>query len=253
MRSAVVVSCLAVMLALGGSCGGGGTGTGGGAGGGSGGGGGGTQLDCPGLISCASACNQTDQACLNGCGAQATSDAVTKYNMLVDCVNAHSCTTSDCLQMNCNAELTACTGSSGTGGGAGGGGGGGGSGVGDTTSGKCVMSASYCWDYTLTVTTNHNDGVEHYVYYEANAASSGQAACTNSSFSTPMPGPWDNAAISQRNLTQKQTACSIGGGTFTQGAACSLSGSMGHCTNTIANVWDGTTLTATTTAAWSVP
>lgn len=260
-RAVIVGSLLALTFALGGSCGGGGSGTGGGAGGGSGGGsggggGGGTTLDCPGLVTCAGNCTQTDQACLNACGAQASSTAITQYNALVDCMNTNSCTTTQCLQMNCGAELNACIGSSGTGGGAGGagggsGGGGGGSG-GTTTSGKCQLS-SYCWDYTLTVTTNHNDGVEHYVYYDASLTSSGQSACMNSTFSAQQPGPWDNAAISARNLTQKKTACSLAGGTFTEGAACSLSGSLGHCTNDITNVWDGTTLTATTTAAWSVP
>jgi hypothetical protein len=201
-----------------------------------------------------------DATCLNACAAQTTSDVITTYNALVDCLNTHSCTTTQCLEQNCSTQLNACIGSAtgggaggGTGGGSGGGTGGGGGGTGGTTtSGKCQLS-NYCWDYTLTVTTNHNDGVEHYVYYDASLTASGQSACMNSTFGQQISGPWDNAAISARNLTQKKTACSLAGGTFTEGAACSLTGSLGHCTNDITNVFDGTTLTATTTAAWSVP
>ena len=261
-RSAFAVVALAVLAGCGG---GGGTGTGGGSGGGGGtGGGGGQALDCPGLVSCTSNCADMDQACLNACGAQTTNDVIAVYNALVDCTNAHSCTTGECVQQNCANELNACVGSSGTGGGAGGGGGS----VGLTTSGKCEISATLpnntmirtCWDYSLTVSTNHNDGTEHYVYYDSTTVTSGQSACTDSTFSAQQPGPWDNASISARNLSQKKTACALqaqGGASavFTEGATCSLSGSLGHCTWTVTNVWDPgtTTLTATVGTMWAVP
>lgn len=255
-RSAFAVVALAVLAGCGG---GGGTGTGGGSGGGAGGGSGGVPLDCPGLLNCTSNCTNMAQSCLNACGEATTSDVITTYNALVDCTNNHSCSTSDCVQQNCATELAACAGTSGTGGGAGGGG--------LTTSGKCeiqitgTVTMSTCWDYSLTVSTNHNDGTEHYVYYDATSAGSGQTSCKDSTFSAQQPGPWDNDTISARNLAQKKTACALQAqtpgatATFTEGAACSLSGSLGHCTWAVANVWDPgtTTLTATVHTTWSTP
>ncbi|MFO0596776.1 MAG: hypothetical protein U0228_15795 [Myxococcaceae bacterium] len=251
--------------------GGGGGSSGGGTGGGTGGGsttgggsatGGGTG-DCLFLVNCASQCADTDQPCRDACGTQSTTLAITQYNALMDCSNGHACADTACVNQYCSAELTACRGSSGTGGGGGT--------TGLTTSGKCevqfavpnVAIERWCWDYTLTVSTNHNDGNEHWFYYDAMSASSGQSTCasSNNTFTAQQPGPWNDATISATNLNQKRSACQQQGNvmyttaTFTEGAACSSSGSLGHCTMTVTNVWNPSTtdLTATTTGTWSVP
>lgn len=107
---------------------GGGTAMGGGAGGGTATGGGtamGGTRNCPWLVTCASNCAQTDQACLNTCGGEATSAAVAQYNALVECSNTNNCQDDACVQQNCATQLTACVGMSGMDGGSGGGAGGG--------------------------------------------------------------------------------------------------------------------------------
>lgn len=81
---------------------------------------GGTQ-NCPWLVTCATNCSQTDQACLNACGAQATSTALAQYNALVDCTNTNGCQTDACVQQNCATPLSACVGSTMIDGGSGGG------------------------------------------------------------------------------------------------------------------------------------
>lgn len=279
MKKLLGILVLAFAVACGGSGGstgggggssstGGSGGGGGGAGGGSatgGGGGASSNQSCPWLVDCATACGQ-DQACLNDCGAQATPSAIAAYNALIDCVNASSCTDDACILATCPTELDACNGNAGTGGGAGGGGGG----SGLTTSGRCEIRVNvpnsaelnWCWDYELTVTTGHNDGIEHWVYRDTMTVGGGQTTCTNENgqtFSGPAPGPWDNAAVSQQNVTNKQSACTQTGmqmfttATWTPGAACSLAGSLGHCNRNVTNTWDGSTLTSLVQTTWTVP
>lgn len=273
MARALVVLVLTSVVAV--SCspptptptgGGGGTSlTGGGGGGTATGGGGGSQgtNDCVWLINCATNCADTDQACRDACGAQSTSAAIGQYNALVDCANAHACADTACIETSCASQLTACRGSTGTGGG-------GGSSGGLTTSGRCEITVAvpnsapivYCWDYELTVTTNHNDGVEHFVYRDSQSAGSGQSTCTSENgqtFSAPFSGPWDDSAASMQNVTNKRNACTLAGSqpyttaTWAESAACSLSGSLGHCTRNVTNVWDGQNLNSTVQTAWTVP
>lgn len=130
MNRVLCASSLLVTLAC--SPSGGGGGTAGGApfptaggfsssGGGAAGGGsasGGTKT-CPWLVTCATNCTQTDQACLNACGAQATATALAQYNALVDCTNTNNCQADACVQQKCGAPLSACVGSSGVDGGSG--------------------------------------------------------------------------------------------------------------------------------------
>lgn len=246
------------------SSGGGGGSTGGGGGSATGGGGGsaGTQ-NCAWLVNCATTCSQTDQACLDGCGAQSTSTAITQYNALVDCTNSHNCTDAACIETNCATQLAPCRASSGTGGGGGGS-------AGLTTSGSCEIRVNtpggtpinYCWDYELTVTTNHNDGIEHWVYRDTQTVSGGQSTCTSENgqtFSAPFSGPWDNATGSMQNVTNKRNACNLSASqpyttaTWAENSACSLSGSLGHCNRTVTNTFDGQNITSTVQTTWAVP
>jgi hypothetical protein len=238
---------------------------------------------CAWLAQCVGNCAANDSACPNTCAGQATSAAVTRYNTLLTCAINHNCNDSACIQTNCPTETNACAndGQTGTGGGSGGGSGGGtavgggsgggtaaggGTGAGLTTSGRCEVTGlgvNTCWDYSLTVTTNHNDGVEHYVYDDATSAAVGQNTCTQSAGTfTAGAGTnvFDPATVSASNLSHKRSACeaqNAGGvtATFTEGASCSLTGSLGHCTANIVNVFDpgAQTVTATTTTSWSTP
>jgi hypothetical protein len=144
-----------------------------------------------------------------------------------------------------------------------------GPGQGYTTSGSCdivtklpgIVDSHTCWDYTLTATTNHNDGTEHYVAYAPDDVAGTQSACTSQSYSAPQAGPWDSASISASNLSHKKQACDLSGSgygttaTWTEGAACPTAGSLGHCTDAVTNVWDPSTtaLSASLVGVWSVP
>lgn len=225
----------------------------------------GAALDCVGLVACAAKCADADQACLDACGARASGGVVTIYNALVECSERRGCTTAECLEASCNSELNACRG----------GGGvvprdGGTAGVGLTTSGKCeitvsppgVMERRSCWDYSLTVTENHNDGTETFVFYDRESASSGRQTCDSNAgtFTAAQPGPWDSAAISAGNLANKRRACALVNGTFstatfTEGASCARAGSVGYCAHQVTNVWNPSTamLTATVATRWSGP
>jgi len=142
-------------------------------------------------------------------------------------------------------------------------------GNGYTTSGSCdivtnipnVLDSHTCWDYTLTVTTNHNDGIEHYVAYAQLDVSGTQSACTLQTYSASQPGPWDSASLSASNLSHKKQACDLSGSgygaaaTWTEGGTCGISGSLGHCTDTVTNHWDPSTqiLSSSLSGVWSVP
>ena len=137
-----------------------------------------------------------------------------------------------------------------------------------TTSGSCdivfsipnLVDSHTCWDYTLTVTTNHNDGIEHYVAYAPTDVSGTQSACTSQTYSANQAGPWDSAALSASNLSHKKQACDLSGSggataTWTEGGTCSLVGSLGHCTDAVINQWDPSTqvMGSSLTGVWSVP
>ena len=141
-------------------------------------------------------------------------------------------------------------------------------GNGYTTSGSCdivfkipgILDSHTCWDYTLTVTANHNDGFEHYVAYTQTDVSGTQSACTSQSYSASQPGPWDSASLSASNLSHKKQACDLSGSsgataTWTEGGTCSLAGSLGHCSDTATNQWDPSTqiLSSSLNGVWSVP
>ena len=142
-------------------------------------------------------------------------------------------------------------------------------GSGYTTSGSCdivvsipnVLESHTCWDYTLTVTTNHNDGIEHYVAYDQMDVSGTQSACTTQTDSADQPGPWDSASLSASNLSHKKQACDLSGSgygaasTWTEGGTCGIAGSLGHCTDTVANHWDPSTqiFSSSLSGVWSVP
>jgi len=142
-------------------------------------------------------------------------------------------------------------------------------GTGYTTSGSCDIVASIpnlleshtCWDYTLTVTANHNDGTEHYVAYSLTDVSGTQSACTSQSYSASQPGPWDSASISASNLSHKKQACDLAGSGYgatakwTEGGSCVLAGSLGHCTDKVANQWNPSTqiIDSSLMGTWSVP
>ena len=141
-------------------------------------------------------------------------------------------------------------------------------GNGYTTSGSCdivfkipgVVDSHTCWDYTLAVTANHNDGFEHYVAYAQTDVSGTQSACTSQTYSASQPGPWDSASLSASNLSHKKQACDLSGSsgasaTWTEGGACGLAGSLGHCTDTVTNQWDPSTqiISSSLNGTWSVP
>jgi hypothetical protein len=141
-------------------------------------------------------------------------------------------------------------------------------GNGYTTSGSCdivfsianLVDSHTCWDYTLTVTTNHNDGIEHYVAYAQTDVSGTQSACTSQTYSANQPGPWDSASLSASNLSHKKQACDLSGSsgatsTWTEGGTCGIGGSLGHCTDTVTNLWDPSTqiLSSSLSGTWSVP
>jgi hypothetical protein len=141
-------------------------------------------------------------------------------------------------------------------------------GQGYTTSGSCdivvnipnLLDSHTCWDYTMTVTTNHNDGTEHYVAYKATDVSGTQSACTSQSYSGSQPGPWNSASLSASNLSHKKQACDLSGSggaasTWTEGGACSTTGSLGHCMDAVTNAWDPATqaLSSSLIGVWSVP
>jgi hypothetical protein len=144
-----------------------------------------------------------------------------------------------------------------------------GGGSGYTTSGSCdvvtkipgLADSHTCWDYSMTVTTNHNDGIEHYVAYTTTDVAGTKSACTSQSYSATQPGPWDSATISASNLSHKKQACDIAGTsygtttTWTEGGSCPLAGSLGHCTDAATNAWDPATsvLSASLVGTWSVP
>jgi hypothetical protein len=124
-----------------------------------------------------------------------------------------------------------------------------------------MVDSHTCWDYTLSVTTNHNDGTEHYVAYTPDDVAGTQSACTSQSYSAPQPGPWDSASISASNLSHKKQACDLAGSsygttaTWTEGGVCALTGSLGHCTDAVTNAWNPSTtaLSASLIGVWSVP
>lgn len=141
-------------------------------------------------------------------------------------------------------------------------------GTGYTTSGSCnivysipnLVDSHTCWDYTLTVTANHNNGFEHYVAYAPTDVSGTQSACTSQTYSGNQPGPWDSASLSASNLSHKKQACDLSGSsgasaTWTEGGTCSLVGSLGHCTDTVTNQWDPSTqvMSSSLNGVWSVP
>lgn len=136
------------------------TGGGSGNGGGSAGGGstsGGTK-SCPWLVTCATNCSQTDQACLNACGAQATSTALAQYNALVDCTNTNNCQTDACVQQNCGAPLSACVGSTAMDGGTGSGGGSAGTCLPNTV-GSGVTARAGADEFVTTITAVNGDRI----------------------------------------------------------------------------------------------
>jgi hypothetical protein len=144
-----------------------------------------------------------------------------------------------------------------------------GAGQGYTTSGTCdivvnipnLLESHTCWDYTMTVTTNHNDGTEHYVAYMATDVLGTQSACTSQSYSGSQPGPWNSASISVSNLSHKKQACDLSGSsygatsTWTEGGACSTANSLGRCTDAVTNAWDPATqvLSSSLVGVWSTP
>ena len=282
--------------------------------------------DCVWLADCVSASTCTTQQCVDSCGAQASSLAIDQYLALVTCIADNpQCTTTDCLQVTCASEITACSGAPAavdagvspqpadaevptadaglqpsqpdtaavappdlggvvTGPDAA---------VADardavilpppvdarvdgfipagngyTTSGSCdivfsipnLVDSHTCWDYTLTVTTNHNDGIEHYVAYGQTDISGTQSACTSQAYSGNQPGPWDSASLSASNLSHKKQACDLSGSsgatsTWTEGGTCGLVGALGHCTDTVTNQWDPSTqiISSSLDGVWSVP
>ena len=221
--------------------------------------------DCPWLVSCLDPCAQDDNACVDQCAAQATAAAIAQFNDLGNCLQTYGCTDEACATAKCSAELLACAGTTTTSDG-------GATPVGGlTTSGKCEVrvelpsmpSQSWCWDFEMTVSGNHNDGTEHFVYYDSESAQSGQTTCSESAgtFTGGAGGTFDAQTISNMNLQNKKNACqaqAAGYGTtatFTEGADCALTGSLGHCTHQVTNVFDASsgTVTATTQTAWSVP
>jgi len=287
----------------------------GGSTGGSGGSSGVGNQNCNWLASCISSSSCSDQACIAGCAAQASSTAINQYAALIDCINANpQCTTTDCLAIVCSGEVAACNDTSvapvdggqtvasdagvpqvdvgpvpvadagpdlpkdtqgpdtplvidvsrSTDAGVDGAG----AGQGYMTSGSCdivftipnLVDSHTCWDYTMTVTTNHNDGIEHYFAYGATDVSGTQSACTSQSNSGSQPGPWDSAAISASNLSHKKQACDLSGSSgatsiWTEGGTCSPAGSLGHCTDAATNAWDPATqvLSSSLVGVWSVP
>jgi hypothetical protein len=144
-----------------------------------------------------------------------------------------------------------------------------GPGQGYTTSGSCdivvkipgLADSHTCWDYALTVTSNHNDGTEHYVAYTSLDVSGTKSACTSQSYAASQPGPWDSASLSASNLSHKKQACDLAGGgygatsTWTAGGSCSTAGSLGHCTDAVTNAWDPGTqvLSSSLVGSWSAP
>jgi collagen type VII alpha len=141
-------------------------------------------------------------------------------------------------------------------------------GQGYTTSGSCdivvnipnLLDSHTCWDYTMTATTNHNDGTEHYVAYKTTDVAGTQSACTSQSYSGSQPGPWNSASLSASNLSHKKQACDLSGSsgatsTWTEGGACSTAGSLGHCTDAVTNAWDPATqvLSSSLIGVWSTP
>jgi hypothetical protein len=144
-----------------------------------------------------------------------------------------------------------------------------GPGQGYTTSGSCdnvskipgMVDSHTCWDYTLTVTTNHNDGTEHYVAYMPDDAAGTKSACTAQSYSGTQSGPWDSASLSASNLSHKKQACDLEASsygtttTWTEGGTCTIAGSLGHCTDAVTNAWDPSTtvLSSSLVGVWSVP
>jgi hypothetical protein len=123
-----------------------------------------------------------------------------------------------------------------------------------------LVDSHTCWDYTMTVTTNHNDGIEHYVAYSPTDVAGTQSACTSQTYSANQPGPWDSASLSVSNLSHKKQACDLSGSsgastTWTEGGTCGLAGSLGHCTDAVTNHWDPSTqnISSSLVGVWSVP
>lgn len=114
---------------------------------------------CPWLVSCAGNCTQTDQTCLDACGAQASSVAVSQYNALVECSNTNNCQSDACVQQNCGAQLTACVGTAGMDGGSGGGAGGGAATCLPNTVGRGVTSRVGTDEFVTTITAVNADRV----------------------------------------------------------------------------------------------
>jgi hypothetical protein len=124
-----------------------------------------------------------------------------------------------------------------------------------------MVDSHTCWDYTLTVTTNHNDGTEHYVAYTLDDAAGTKSACTAQSYSGTQSGPWDSASLSDSNLSHKKQACDLEASSYgtttkwTEGGTCTIAGSLGHCTDAVTNAWDPSTtvLSSSLVGVWSVP
>ena len=269
---------------------------------------------CAWLADCVASDSCSTGACVEACGAQASSTAIVQFSALIDCISANpQCTTTSCLAAACTEQINACNGTTPAPHDAGGGPAVSvdatmdrpdakdaspktdagavatvdaadvvalplgpdagpdvaGSGQGYTTSGSCdvvvkipnLVDSHTCWDYTLTVTANHNDGTEHYVAYSQVDVSGTQSACTSQTYSGGQPGPWDAAAISASNLSHKKQACDMVGSsygstsTWTEGGYCGLAGSLGHCADVVTNVWDpiSQVLSSSLIGTWSVP
>jgi hypothetical protein len=134
-----------------------------------------------------------------------------------------------------------------------------------TVNGRCENAAGMgqpgaCWDFAYVVSGNNNTFVEKYFYYAALLAPSGHTTCTddnNQTFTASAGGtPMSAQTQASTILANKRRACDALGGTFTEGATgCSAAGSLGHCTETGANVYDvgSDSVTMHKTTTWATP
>jgi hypothetical protein len=64
------------------------------------------KLTCQGLYACAAECQ--DEACVEDCEGQATSDAVTKFRAVIACLQENECQDQACAMEKCGPEGEAC-------------------------------------------------------------------------------------------------------------------------------------------------
>lgn len=248
-------------------------------------------VDCAPVIQCLSAC--PTPACEDDCMTNTTPATAQLVTAFALCVQANACTGADCLQTYCSSELAACgltttdagavvpgddagtvaddastvvpnhdAGTAAPDSAADVGSGTGGS---ITVNGRCENAAGMgqpgaCWDFAYVVSGTNNTFVEKYFYYAALLAPSGHTTCTddnNQTFTASAGGtPMTAQNMASTILANKRRACDALGGTFTEGAAeCGAAGSLGHCTETGANVYDAASdsVTMHKTTTWATP